>query len=84
MRRKKGRKSLVTEIQAMEEDLGINIFIDKQKHEDECEVTGKKKYRSNGKAMSAIRRRQKNGAGKLRTYMCEHCSTFHISSSFHQ
>lgn len=84
MRRGKSKKSLVNEIQAMEEDLGIEIFIDNQKYEDECEVTGKKKYRSNRKAMSAIRRRQRNGAGKLRTYMCEHCSTFHISSSFHQ
>jgi hypothetical protein len=51
-----------------------------------CPVNGKVSFTSEGQAKAAARARLNKGAntGKLRTYRCDDCSKFHITSSFHR
>ena len=51
-----------------------------------CPVNGKVSFRSEGQAKQAARSRLNKGANtsKLRTYRCEHCASWHLTSSFHR
>jgi len=51
-----------------------------------CPTTGKTMYPSEGGANDSknhLLRTKKGNTSALRVYMCEHCSHWHISSSFH-
>jgi hypothetical protein len=49
-----------------------------------CPVNGKVSFTSEGQAKQAARARLNKGAntGRLRTYRCDYCSNFHVTSQF--
>lgn len=51
-----------------------------------CRETGKVSFSSESQAKQAARSRLNKGAntGKLRQYKCEHCASWHLTSSFHR
>ena len=51
-----------------------------------CPVTDKHSFPSDHAARQAITNRLRKGSntGALRAYLCEHCSLWHMSSSYHR
>lgn len=46
-----------------------------------CQATTKVSFPSKNSAKNALRIRQRRGAGFLRTYWCDHCHAYHLTSS---